>query len=142
LVGGAPAWLFLRSSKEPQPLDWIAVGAMLAAGALYAQVAFAALLLFDDLLAANPITVGQAVWRTGLGFLRPLAFNAVAGALVGGYLAAILHIGSPFLAIGSWLRFWVLAFYAALTAMHLLGLEYHRNARKLDWFREDRRSRS
>jgi hypothetical protein len=142
LVGGVPAWMFLSSCEEPQPLDWIAFGGLLAAGAFYAEVAFVALLLFDDLMAANPVTVGLAVWRTGPSFLRPLALAVVAGTLVGGFLLMILHIKSPYLAIGSWLLFWVAAFYAALTAMHELGLEYHRNARRLDWFRESRRSSS
>ena len=142
LVGGVPAWLFLSSCEEPQPLDWIAFGGLLAAGAFYAQVAFVALLLFDDLLAANPVTVGLAVWRTGPSFLRPLAFSVAAATLVGGFLLMIMHITSPYLAIGSWLIFWMAAFYAALTAMHELGLEYHRNARRLDWFRESRRSSS
>lgn len=140
LVGGAPAWMFLSSCEEPQPLDWIAFGGLLAAGAFYAEVAFVATLLFDDLTAANPVTVGLAAWRTGPSFLRPLAFAAVAGALVGGFLLLVLHIKSPYLAIGSWLLFWAAAFYAALAAMHELGLEYHRNARRLDWFRESRRS--
>ncbi|APW62331.1 hypothetical protein [Paludisphaera borealis] len=142
LVGGVPAWMLLSSCEEPQTLDWIAFGAMLAAGAFYAQVSFVALLLFDDLLAANPVTVGLAVWRTGLSFLRPFAFTVVAATLVGGFLVMILHISNPFLAIGSWLIFWGVAFYAALTAMHLLGLEYHRNARALDWFRGSGRSPS
>jgi hypothetical protein len=142
LAGGVPAMVFLSSCEEPQALDWIAFGAMLAFGAFYAQVSFVALLLFDDLLAANPVTVGLAVWRTGLGFLRPFAFWVVSAASVGGFLWAILHIANPYLAIGSWLVFWGLAFYAALAAMHELGLEYHRNARELGWFRESGRSPS
>jgi hypothetical protein len=99
-------------------------------------------LLFDDPLAANPMTIGRAVYRTGLRFLRPLSYMGGAAVLVAGYLLLVLHIASPILALGAWLSFWWLACYSALTAMHLLGLEYHRNARKLDWFREDRRSRS
>ena len=140
LAGGLPAWMFLSSCEEPQPLDWIAFGGLLAAGAFYAEVAVVALMLFDDLSAANPVTVGLAVWRTGPSFLRPLASTVIAATLVGGFLFIVLHIKSPYLAIGSWLVFWGAAFYAALTSMHELGLEYHRNARRLDWFRESRRS--
>jgi hypothetical protein len=142
LVGGVPALVFLNWCEEPQTLDWIAFGAMLAAGAFYAQMSFVALLLFDDLLAANPITVGQAIWRSGFGFLRPFVFTAVVLPLVGGLLVLVLHISSPYLAIGSWLIFWCFAFYAALTVMRVLGVEYQRNARALGWFRESGRSPS
>ena len=121
---------------------YTAIGAMLAFGAFYAQMSFVAMLLFDDLLAANPVTVGLAVWRTGLSFLRPFVFWVAAAVSVGGFLWAILHIPNPYLAIGSWLVFWGLAFHASLAAMHELGLEYHRNARELDWFRESGRSPS
>jgi len=138
LVGGLPAVWFWSRTEEPRFLDWAIFGGLWALGALYAQVALVASLLFDDVLAVNPVTVGRAVWVSRFGFLRSLIVSTVILVLVGGLLAAVLHISEPHLAVGSWLLFWGVSFYGALVAMRVLGAEYHRHARALGWFRQGR----
>lgn len=138
LVGGLPAIWFWSRTGEPRLVDWAIRAGLWSLGALYAQVALVASLLFDDVLAINPATVARAVWVSRFGFLRSLAVSAVILVLVGVTLALVLRITEPHLAIGSWLLFWWVAFYGALVAMRVLGVEYHRQARALGWFREGR----
>jgi len=142
LVGGLPAVWFWGRTEEPKFSDWAIFGGLWALGALYAQVALVASLLFNDVLAVNPATVGRAVWVSRFGFLRSLVLSTIVMALTGGLLAVVLHISEPYLAIGSWLLFWGVAFYGALVMMRVLGTEYHRHARALGWFRESRPSSS
>lgn len=138
LVGGLPAlWLWGRVN-EPKLSDWAIFGGLWALGALYAQVALVASLLFDDIMAINPLTVGRAVWVSKFGFLRPLALAVVLLFFTDWLLGLVLRIEEAHLAIGSWLLFWCVAFYGALVAMRVLGTEYHRHARALGWFREGR----
>lgn len=142
LVGALPAIWFWSRTEEPGFSDVAIYWGLWAFGALYAQVALVALLLFDDVLAVNPATVGRAVWVSRFGFLRPLVLSAIIMALTGGLLALVLHVSEPHLAVGSWLLFWGVAFYGALVATRVLGTEYHRHARALGWFRESRSASS
>jgi len=142
LVGGLPAFWFLGRVEEPRFSDWAIFGGLWAFGALYAEVALVASLLFDDILAINPATVGRAVWVSRFGFLRSLILSAAILIPTGLLFTAVLHVSEPHLAIGSWLLFWGVAFYGALVAMRVLGTEYHRHARALGWFREGRSSPS
>ncbi len=74
LIGGVlgmfPAvWYWIRCGKVDL-LDWIVLVDLILPGVAYGQMALVASLLFDDPLGANPITVGQALWRVGLRSLR------------------------------------------------------------------------
>lgn len=134
-VGGLPAWLFWSHTADPGNLDRAAVGLLVVLGAVYAQGALAAGLLFDDVLAMNPVTVLKAMWAMGLGSLRTLAYASFALAAVAGLLALVLRPMPPLASLAAWLAFWAFAVHEALVATRIWGVECRRRARGLGWFR-------
>jgi hypothetical protein len=141
IIGLFPAvWYWIRCGSLDL-LDYFVLIDLILPGVAYGQMALVGTMLFDDPLAANPITVGLALWRVGLGSLRSALVVSVAIGLAGVLAAAIMKIPIPALALfGLWL---LLAFvlYEALVVIRVLGLEYRRNARKIGWFRDGSRRR-
>jgi hypothetical protein len=145
LIGGVlglfPAvWYWIRCGKVDL-LDWIVLVDLILPGVAYGQMALVASLLFDDPLGANPITVGQALWRVGLRSLRSALVLSVAVMLAGGLLVLVVMIKTPILALFMLWVFLIFILYQGLVVMRILGLEYRRQARRIGWFR-DSRSRS
>ena len=134
-AGGLPAWYFWSHTGEPGNLDRAAVVLLVVLGAVYAQGALAAGLLFDDVLAMNPVTVLKAMRAMGLGSLRTLAYASCALAAVVGLLALVLRSTSPLVSLPAWLAFWAFAVHEALVATRIWGVECRRRARGLGWFR-------
>jgi hypothetical protein len=108
---------------------------MVALGAVYAQGALAAGLLFDDIRAMNPITVVKSMWAMGLGLLQTLADASFALAAVVGLLALVLQPTTPLVSLPAWLAFWTFAMDEALVATRVWGVECRRRARGLGWSR-------
>ena len=135
-VGLFPAVWYWIYCGDLDLLDWIVLVDFLIPGVAYGQMALVASILFDDVLGANPITVGLALWRVGWGSLRPGLIVSVGLFLAGGLLTLILAIANPLAALLSHWAFCVFILYEAMVMMRVLGLEYRRNARKLGWFRE------
>jgi hypothetical protein len=143
LIGGVlglfPAvWYWIRCGKVDM-LDWVVLVDLIVPGVAYGQMALVASLLFDDPLGANPITVGQALWRVGLRSLRSALVVSAAVMLTGGLWVLLVAIPIPALAYFLFWIFLIFILYEALVVMRILGLEYRREARKIGWFRDSRR---
>jgi hypothetical protein len=106
-------------------------------GAGYAEMALAAALLHDSLIAANPYTVLRAIFRVGWDYVQPCLVAALALMLAGGGFWMVLFRVSSFrvAALCLW-AFWVFGLYAAMVTLRMLGLTYHDHAQDLLWFRD------
>jgi hypothetical protein len=141
-LGGVPAVLYWINCGHLDLLDWVVFLDLAVMGMAYALMGLVAALMFDDLLAANPITVCQAIWRVGLAWIRPCLVLIAAGilALGGFYLVLVLRI--PILVFLTLWATWAFVLYEAMVVMRVLGLEYRRHSRKIGWFRESRPRRA
>lgn len=120
-------------------VDWttgVVLGALILAGVGFGQMALAASLMHDTILAANPVTVAVAVRRIGRGYLLPtIVGGAAATAVVLGLYGLIYHVPRMWIeAVALW-GFWVMALYAGMVVLRMLGLTYHAHAMELFWFR-------
>ncbi len=70
-VGGGPLVLYWMHRGDVGLLDWIVLIGLITLGVGYAQMALAASLLHDNIVAANPVTVFAAIGRIGWDYLRP-----------------------------------------------------------------------
>jgi hypothetical protein len=121
------------------PIDWrdrLVISQLVILGAGYAQMALAAALLHDNILAANPLTVVAAVARVGWTYVLSCVVSGLALLMVFGAAQSLLSEPVPFwvAAVALWL-FWVFVLYTAMVVMRLLGLTYYTNAERLGWFR-------
>jgi hypothetical protein len=116
--------------------DRVLITALVALGAGYAQMALAAALLHDNILAANPVTVVVAIARIGWAYVPSCIVSALV--LMGLFGAALMLLTEPVsfwvAAVALW-AFWVVALYASMVVLRMLGLTYYRNAERLGWFR-------
>jgi hypothetical protein len=136
VLGGGPLVIYWMHCGDIDWLDWVVFIdlSLLAIG--YAQMALAAALLHDNLLAANPVTVLLAVFRIGWDYLRPCLVAAIA--LVLAVLAGwslLYHMPTMWMeGLAIW-AFWVFVFYEAMVVVRMMGLTYHAHALDLHWFR-------
>jgi hypothetical protein len=120
-------------------IDWfdrVVFADLVLLGTAYAQVALAASLLHDSLLAANPVTVLIAIGRLGWDCVQPCVSAGVAMLMGGGILWSVFFV-IPTMKLGAlalW-GFWIFALYAAMVVFRMLGLTYHAHERALHWFR-------
>jgi hypothetical protein len=140
-LGGVPAVLYWIYCGPLDLLDWVVFLDLAVLGMGYALMALVAALLFDDLLAGNPITVCQAIWRVGLAWIRPCLVMVVALVLAFGSFSLVLWFRAPILVFLTLWATWAFVLYESIVVMRILGLEYRRHARKIGWFRESRRRR-
>jgi hypothetical protein len=135
-LGGGPLLLYWMNHGDMGLLDWVVVIGLIVVGVGYAQMALAASLLHDNIVAANPITVVMAVARIGWDYLRPCLVAALALVLAGMGLRAMVYQIPTMWAEGLaiW-AFWVFLFYSAMVVMRMVGLTYHAHAMHLQWFR-------
>lgn len=135
-VGGGPLALYWLYRGDMGLLDWIVLIGLLALAGGYAQMALAASLLHDNIIAANPVTVFVAIARIGWDYLRPCLVAALALVMTGMAVWAMLY-KMPTMwveGVAIW-AFWVFAFYAAMVVVRMVGLTYHAHAMDLHWFR-------
>lgn len=116
--------------------DRAVIAVLVIVGAGYAQMALAAALLHDNILAANPVTVIGAAARVGWHYLAPCVVSGMALLMVFGAASALLDEPVSFhIAAAALWGFWVFTLYTAMVVMRLLGLTYYLNAEKLAWFK-------
>jgi len=133
---GAPATLFWLHCGDVDWFDWIIFVELLMIGVGYAQMALAAALLHDNILAANPITVVMAIGRIGWDYMRPCLVASIALALAGLSVWSLLYKVPTMWAEGLALwAFWVFLFYEAMVVVRMMGLTYHAHSLDLHWFR-------
>jgi hypothetical protein len=135
VLGGFPVVLYWVHCG---PIDWfdrVVFAELVMVGAGYAQMALAAALLHDSLIAANPYTVLQAIVRVGWDYVQPCLVGGLSVMLAGGAFWAVLFGVSSFrvAALCLW-GFWVFVFYTAMVTLRMLGLTYHDHAHELLWF--------
>jgi hypothetical protein len=135
-MGGGPLVLYWKYRGDTGLLDWVALIGLITLGAGYAQMALAASLLHDNIIAANPVTVITAIARIGWDYLRPCLVAALVLVLAGVSLWAMIY-RMPTMwveGVAIW-AFWVFLFYAAMVVVRMVGLTYHAHAMDLHWFR-------
>ena len=135
-IGGGPIAVYWLLRGGAGWGDWIVFAVLTMLGAGYAQMALAASLLHENLIAANPVTVLTAVLRIGWGYLRPslMASLALALAVLGvwGLLYKMPRMWME--AVALW-AYWFFVLYLAMVALRMMGLAYHAHALDLLWFR-------
>jgi hypothetical protein len=135
VVGGVPLVVYWVNCG---PIDWfdrIVFAELVIVCAGYAQMALAAALLHETLIAANPYTVFQAIVRVGWDYVQPCLVAGALMMLAAAALWSILFSVTSFrvAAVALW-GFWVFCLYAAMVALRMLGLTYFKHAHDLRWF--------
>lgn len=135
-VGGLPALAYWLRCGDIDLFDRVVLGELFALGAGYSLMALAAALLHDNVWAANPITVVQAICRVGWSYVGPCLLAGFAVMLALGLFALLEQASAVWVtAVGLWL-FWVFGLYEAIVVMRVLGLFYRRHAAALGWIRD------
>jgi hypothetical protein len=136
VVGGLPALLYWIRCGDLDLFDRILLAELLALGASYAQMALVAVLLHEDLRAANPITVVRAIRAIGWPYARPCLLVVAAVLLAGAAATAVARLPHPGLQfLGLW-AVCTFVLYEAMVQLRVLGLCYYRHAARLGWFPE------
>jgi hypothetical protein len=136
VVGGLPALLYWIRCGDLDLFDRILLAELVALGASYAQMALVAVLLHEDVRAANPITVLRAIGTIGWPYARPCLLAGIAVLLTWVGAAAVIRLPHPgLLFLGAW-AVCAFALYEAMVLLRVLGLCYHRHADRLGWFPE------
>jgi len=135
-IGGGPIALYWLHRGDVRWFNWIVIAMLTMLGAGYAQMALAASLLHENIIAANPVTVGAGFLRIGWGYLRPCLMASLALALaVLGVWGLLYRMPRMWMeAVALW-AYWVLVLYLAMVALRMMGLTYHAHAVDLSWFR-------
>lgn len=136
VIGGLPAlgyWHYFGA------VDWptgVILAVLLYLGVGFTQMALAASLMHETITAANPVTVGAAVYRIGRSYILPCAVSTVALLLtVLGVYSLLFHLPKMWMeAVALW-GFWVFFLYTGMVLFRMLGLTYHAHAMDLYWFR-------
>jgi hypothetical protein len=135
-LGGGPLMLYWMYHGDLGLLDWFVLIGLITLGVGYAQMALAASLLHDNLIAANPVTVLLAIARIGWDYLQPCLVAALALVMAGvGMWAMLYWVPSRWVEACAIWAFWVFLFYSAMVVMRMVGLTYHAHAMDLHWFR-------
>lgn len=135
-VGGLPTAVFWNYTRTIDPLHGTVYAGLVLLGTAFGQMALAAALMHETILAANPITVLIAIRRIGWGYIVPSLVGGVAVALVVlGVYDLLYQMPRMWMeAVALW-AFWVFIFYEGMVVMRMLGLTYHAYAMELVWFR-------
>lgn len=120
-------------------VDWptgLVLGALAMLGVGFGQMALAAALMHDTILAANPVTVVGAMRQVGRSYLLPTVVGGVAATAVAlGVYGLLFHVPRMWIeAVALW-GFWVMTLYFGMVVMRMVGLTYHAHAMELFWFR-------
>jgi hypothetical protein len=109
---------------------------LIVVGTAFGQMALAAALLHDTIIAANPFTVLIAILRVGWAYVIPCLVTSVALVLGGlGVYGLLFRMPRMWMeAVALW-AFWVFVLYEGMVVMRMLGLTYHAHAVELVWFR-------
>ncbi len=135
VVGGIPATAYWLYCGDVDLFDALILAELLALGAVYALMALLASILHEDALAANPITVVVAIWRSGWGYAQPCLLAGGAVVVAATLAGAAVEVENAVVSAVLFWAFWVVALYEAMVVLRVLGLFYHERAGKLGWFR-------
>ena len=135
-LGGWPVALYWSYSREINWLHGVVFVDLIVVGTAFGQMALAAALLHDTIIAANPFTVLMAILRVGWAYMIPCLVTSVALVLAGlGVYGLLFRMPRMWMeAVALW-AFWVFVLYEGLVVMRMLGLTYHAHAVDLVWFR-------
>ncbi len=135
-LGGWPVALYWGYRHEINWLHGVVLVDLIVLGTAFGQMALAAALLHDTIIAANPFTVLIAILRVGWAYIIPCVVTSVALVLGGlGVYGLLFHMPRMWMeAVALWL-FWVFVLYEGMVVMRMLGLTYHAHAVELVWFR-------
>ena len=113
----------------------VGMGAILSLCLFLFPMALMSTALHLSVLAANPWSVLQSIWRVAVEYLSTFAvFGTLCGtALAIGWVLPPYPAEIPVL---SHMGTWVLLFYALTAAAYGFGNFYYRNRRKIGWFEE------
>jgi hypothetical protein len=133
---GWPVALYWSYSHEIKWLHGVILVGLILAGTALGQMALAAALLHDTIIAANPWTVMIAILRVGWAYVIPCVVTGVALVLAGlGVYGLLFRMPRMWMeAVALW-AFWVFVFYEGMVVMRMLGLTYYAHAVELVWFR-------
>ena len=134
--GGGPIALYWMYCGDVDWVDWTIIGGLATLGAGFAQLALAASLLHDNIIAANPATILAAIQRIGWGYFWPCLMAGIAlGLSVLGVWGLLYRMPRMWMeAVALW-AYWVFVLYLAMVALRMVGLTYHAHALSLSWFR-------
>ena len=136
LVGAGPLVLFWMNCGEIDAFDCLVFSGLIMLAAGFAQMALAAALLHENIIAANPITVVAGIFRIGWAYLWPclLAGISLAFSVLGvvGLLYKMPRMWMEALALWG---YWVFVLYLGMVSIRMMGLTYHAHAPDLAWFR-------
>lgn len=135
-VAGPPAVAYWNWYGGVDARSGFVVGALVVLGTGFTQMALAAALMHDTILAANPVTVIVAVRRIGWSYLLPTVVASVVllGQGLGVYGLLYLVPRMWIEAVGLW-GFWFFTLYGGMVTLRMVGLTYHAHAMELFWFR-------
>jgi hypothetical protein len=136
LLGGIPVAFYWFHCGEIDWFDWFVFGELTMMGAGYAQMALAASLLHENIIAANPFTVVSSIFRLRGSYLRPCLVASLTLVLSGlGVWGLLFKLPSMWMeALALW-AYWVAVLYSAMVTLRMMGLTYHAHALDLSWFR-------
>jgi hypothetical protein len=136
VLGGIPVVFYWLHCGAIDWFDWVVFAELIMLGTGYAQMALAASLLHENIIAANPITVVSSILRLGMGYLRPCLIASITLLLSGlGVWGLFYKMPSMWIeALALW-GYWVLTLYGAMVTLRMMGLTYHAHALDLSWFR-------
>jgi hypothetical protein len=136
VIGGVPLVIYWLHCGDIDWVDWVVFIDLIMLAVGYAQMALAAALLHENIMAANPVTVLLAVFRTGWDYLRPCLVATLALILAGlGGWSLLYQMPTMWIeGLAIW-AFWVFLFYEAMVVVRMMGLTYHAHALDLHWFR-------
>ncbi|MDG3004556.1 hypothetical protein [Paludisphaera mucosa] len=135
-VAGPPAFAYWSWYGGVDATTGVVMAALVVLGTGFTQMALAASLMHDTILAANPVTVVVAVRRIGWAYLLPTVVASVAtlGVALGVY-GLLYHVSRMWVeAVALW-GFWLYALYSGMVVLRMVGLTYHAHAMELFWFR-------
>ena len=133
-LGAVPALAYWIYCGEIDWADRLMFINLMALGAAYAQMALLAVLLHDDPLAANPITVLRAIRRVGWNYAGVCFLSGAFLVSVVFQLGAIAKIEDIATHAAVFWFFWVNFLYGAMVVLRRLGRFCHRNRVVLAWF--------
>lgn len=135
-LGGLPVVLYWGYCRQIDWLHGVVFVDLILVGTAFGQMALAAALMHDTIIAANPITVLMAILRVGWAYVIPCLVASVALVLGGlGVYGLLFRMPRMWMeAVALW-AFWVFVLYEGMVVMRMLGLTYHAHALELVWFR-------
>jgi hypothetical protein len=133
-VGAVPALAYWIYCGEIDWADRLMFINLMALGAAYAQMALLAVLLHDDPIAANPVTVLRTIYKVGWDYAGICFLSGTFLVSVVFQLSLIAKVEDTLTHAAVFWLFWVNFLYGAMVVLRRLGLFCHRHKVVLDWF--------